>query len=578
MKLSALFVLILVLALQGRPPAIAATVGADQAYATIAHAYFFENFRENPSAATQAGIHDYDRQLDDLSAAHFAAQVALDQATLTKLAGVDPATLSDEVRIDRQMLIYDLKGDELLTQTEENWRHDPDLYLQAASSAVYSTIAFAYAPLPTRMQFATAREEQIPRLIGQAEKNITTVDLATAQVSYQDAMGSVGFFAHDVPDAFASIKAATLQRQFQTASKAATQAIRRYATWIKSGPLAHPRGTFAIGRQAYQERLLYDDALDMPVEDYLAVGERALAKTQAQFVTVAHQIDPKKSPQQVYAALTSRHPSAQNLLPTAEKDILALRAFVTSHHIITLPSDANVQAMETPAFQRSQIFAAFNPPGPLEQVATQAYYYVTPPDSSLPKAQQDAQLGFLNDFAFPIISTHEVMPGHFVNYAIDKHLHLSLTRRLLWNSEFGEGWAHYDEQMIVDEGWGNGDPRVRLAQLAAALTREGRYVVGVKLHTQGMTVDQATTFLMRNAYMAEATARREALRGTQDPMYGYYTLGKLMILKLRSDYQKKMGSRYSLQRFHDELLAHGDPPIPLLRPLLLGTSDDGKVL
>ncbi len=578
MKLSALFILMLVFALQGRSQAFAATASADQAYATIAHAYFFENFRENPSAATQAGVHDYDRHLDDLSAAHFAAQIALDQSTLTKLAGVKPAALSDEVRIDRQMLIYDLKGDELATQTEEDWRHDPDLYLQAASSAVYSTIAFAYAPLTTRMQFATAREQQIPRLIGQAEKNITTVDLATAQVSYQDAMGSIGFFAHDVPDAFAPVKAAALRRQFQAASNAATQAIRQYAAWIKRGPLAHPRGTFAIGRQAYQERLLYDDALDMPVEDYLAIGERALAETQAQFVTVAHEIDPQKSPQQVYAGLTSRHPSAQNLLPTAEKDILALRAFVTSHRIITLPSDANVRAVETPAFQRSQIFAAFNPPGPLEQVVTQAYYYVTPPDPSLPKAQQDGQLGFLNDFAFPIISTHEVMPGHFVNYAIDKHLHLSLTRKLLWTPEFGEGWAHYDEQMIVDEGWGNGDPRVRLAQLAAALTREGRYVVGVKLHTQGMTVDQATTFLMRNAYMAQPTARREALRGTQDPMYGYYTLGKLMILKLRSDYQKKMGSRYSLQRFHDELLAHGDPPIPLLRPLLLGASDDGKPL
>lgn len=578
MKLGALVALALIVSLSAAPHSMAATSSADQVYEALAQSYFMQNFRANPSQATAAGIHDYDRQLDDLSAAHFAAQLALDQSCLEKLAAINPKELSPEVLIDHQMLIYNLKEDELITGTEQHWRHNPDVYLQTASGAVYSTIAFAYAPLPTRMQFATAREQQIPRLVAQAEQNITTVDAATAEISYGDAAGSVGFFTQDVPKAFAAVKAAALQRQFQAANANAIQAIRQYAQWIKNGPLAHPAGTFAIGRQAYQERLLYDDALTMPVDEYLQVGERALAATRAQFVAVAREIDPNRTPQQVYASLYAQHPTAANLLPTAEKDVTALRAFVTSHHIITLPPDADIRAVETPAFERSQIFAAFDPPGPLERVATQAHYYVTPPDTSLTKGQQDAQLGFLNDFAFPIITAHEVMPGHFVNYAIDKHLQLSLTRKILWNVEFGEGWAHYDEQMIVDEGWGNGDPRVRLAQLAAALTREGRYVVGVKLHTQGMTVDQATTFLMHNAYMAQPTAHREALRGTQDPMYGYYTLGKLMILKLRSDYQRKMGSTYTLQDFHDHLLAHGDPPIPLLRPLLLGSADDGKPL
>src|SRR5262249_25662539 len=155
---------------------------------------------------------------------------------------------------------------------------------------------------------------------------------------------------------------------------------------------------------------------------------------------------------------------------------------------------------------------------------------------------RDELLGFLNDYARPIVSAHEVYPGHYLNYTVDKHLNLSLTRKLLQSTSFAEGWAHYDEQMVVDEGWGNGDPRVRLAQVGAALTRECRYIVGVSEHTKGMTVDQATAFFMHNAFMAHEPAMREALRGTQDATYGYYTLGKLEILKLRADWKKKMGA------------------------------------
>jgi len=549
---------------------------ADASYETLATSYFHELFRDNPSTASDAGIHDYDSALDDLSAAHFASELATDKAVLAQLDAINPKSLSPEVQIDRQMLIYALKDDLLISGTRADWRHNPDIYTGTASGAVFGIMARNYAPLAKRMQYAIARERQIPRLLSQARKNLTTVDAATAEVSYEDAAGAVSFFEHDVALAFAPVRDAALQKQFREANATAARAVADYARWIKSGPLTHPEGTFALGTAQYQQRLLYIDAVTMPVTQYLSIGEKALAGTQGQFVSVAHHIDPARSPIAVYEALSLKHPPANGVLAAAQNDVTALRAFVSSHHIISLPPDADIHVIETPSFARSQIFAAFDPPGPLETVATQTYYFVTPPDPTWPKARQDMMLGSLNDYARPIISAHEIMPGHFVNWAIDKHLNLSLTRKLMFNPEFGEGWAHYDEQMIVDEGWGNGDPRVRLAQLHGALLRECRYVVGVKLHTQGMTVDQATAFLMNNAYMTRDDAQREALRGTQDPMYGYYTLGKLMILKLRRDYQKKMGSQYSLQSFHDALLAHGDPPIPLLRPLLLGSADDGK--
>jgi len=203
---------------------------------------------------------------------------------------------------------------------------------------------------------------------------------------------------------------------------------------------------------------------------------------------------------------------------------------------------------------------------------------VTPVDPSWSANQKEEFLAQFNDFEFPIISAHEVYPGHFTNFSIDRNLDLSLTRKLSVSSEFAEGWAHYSEQMMVDEGWGNGDPRVRLAQLDEALLRECRYVAGVKLHTQGMTIEQAERLFTGQCFQTPQVAVEESLRGTQDPMYGYYTLGKLMILKLRSDYKKKLGSAFTLQKFHDELLSRGDPPLPLLRPFILGSSDDGKPL
>lgn len=351
--------------------------------------------------------------------------------------------------------------------------------------------------------------------------------------------------------------------------------MRSYAAWVAA---IVPHGTFAIGAAAYEKRLLYEDGLRSSLPAYLAVGERALAQTRAQYVATAKKIDPKKSPLAVYLSIARVHPASSQLVATAQGDLARLRAFVIARHIVTLPPGMNVQAIETPAFERSTTEAAEDSPGPFETVATKTYYYVSPADPSWNAREREEYLEQFNDYEFPIISAHEVYPGHATNFAIDRTLHLSLTRRMTGSSEFEEGWAHYSEQMMVDEGWGGGDPRVRLAQLEEAILRNCRYVVGVRMHVYGMTVPQAENFFVDRCFQPRQVAVVEAMRGTQDPMYGYYTLGKLMILKLRADYRKKMGSAYTLERFHDALLAHGTPPIPLLRPLLLGSSDDGKAL
>ena len=548
---------------------------ADAQYASLAQTYYNESFRLNPIEATQVGVHDYDDQIGDFSADGIAKEIATDHDFLKRLGAIDRTHLSASVALDATLLEYSLRDDLLLNEELAQWRHDPDIYTQAASGAIFSVMSKDYAPLSKRLQYAIARERLIPGMLRQAERNIESVDAVTQRIAVQDAAGSVDFFKSSVPLAFASVHDPTLSGQFKSVNAAAASAMSAYASWTKS---LKPKGTFAIGADAYRRRLLYEDALDMPLDQYLAVGQKALAQTRAQFVETARKIDPKATPLQVYLSITRIHPAPHALLSTAQNDLVRLRGFIEQKHLITLPANANIKVIDTPPFERSTTSAAEDSPGPLETVATQAYYYVTPVDPSWSRAQREDFLAQFNDFEFPIISAHEVYPGHFTNFSIDRGLDLSLTRKLSVSSEFAEGWAHYSEQMMVDQGWGNGDPRVRLAQLDEALLRECRYVVGVKLHTQGMTIEQAEQLFTKQCFQTPQVGVEESLRGTQDPMYGYYTLGKLMILKLRSDYKKKVGSAFTLQGFHDELLSRGDPPLPLLRPFILGSSDDGKPL
>ncbi len=544
----------------------------------LAQSYFADTFRANPVYATQVGVHAYDAQLGSYEEGDYAAQIARDNRYLARLSAIDVRSLSARDALDARMLQNALRDDLLLNGTMQQWRHQPDGYVQIASGGVFLLIERNFAPASMRLRAAIAREEAVPLLFAQARANLTAVDKDTASIAAEDAAGSVVLFTQTIPRAFAGVGDAATRARFARATKTAVDATNAFARYLRTRWIAHPSGTYAIGAANYSARLEYEEGIDIPLDRYLAIGQKALDDTHAQMVATAKRIDPHATTQQVLNRLYKAHPDSAHLLSAAQGDLVKLRAFVVAHHIIDLPPDANIRVTPTPEFLRATTEASMDSPGPLERVATQAYYNVTPVNPKDSPKDQAAYLESFNDFERPIISAHEVYPGHFVNFAIDRHLPLTLCEKLLTATSFVEGWAHYDEQMMVDEGWGNGDPRVRLMQLREAIWRNARYVVGVKMHTQGMTVPQAVTFFEQRAFLDPASARAEAKRGTQDATYGYYTLGKLEILKLRADYAKKMGSAYTLARFHHDLLQYGDPALPLLRPLLLGADDDGKIL
>ena len=551
---------------------------SDAVYAKLAKAYFGESFRANPVNATATGIHTYDTELGSYEEGDYALQIARDHRYLDQLTRLDRATMSPRAGLDRQMLENALRDDLLLNETMQLWKHQPDGYVQIASGGVFVLISRDFAPPAVRLRDAIAREEQIPALFDQARANLAAVDKDTAAIAGEDAAGTVDLLTTTVPQAFAGVGDAATRARFRRSTALSVAATKSFARYLATRWVAHPSGTYAIGAANYSARLKYEEGIVMPLDRYLAIGEKALAQTHAQMVAVAKAIDPNATTQQVLTRLYKVHPTSAGLIPAAQADLVKLRAFVIAHHIVDLPPDANIKVTPTPQFLRATTEASMDAPGPLERVARQAYYNVTPVDPHDSAKIQEQYLESFNDFERPIVSAHEVYPGHFVNFAIDRHLPLTLSEKLLTATSFVEGWAHYDEQMMVDQGWGNGDPRVRLMQLREAIWRNARYVAGVKMHTQGMTVPQAIAFFETQAFLDPANARAEAKRGTQDATYGYYTLGKLEILKLRADYKKKLGPAFTLARFHHDLLQYGDPAIPLLRPLLLGKADDGKIL
>jgi uncharacterized protein (DUF885 family) len=566
------------LAVSPEPAASPAVSAGDATFTALAAAYFADNFRAQPVNATQTGVHDYDMQLGSYGAADYAAQLARDRSYLARAEAIDPATLSPAAGLDRAMLMNALRDDLLINGHMRMWQKNVDNYVQTASGGVFILISKDFAPKTVRLRDTIARENQLPKLYAQARANLTSVDKDSAELAADDAAGTVDFFATTVPQAFAGVGDSATRAAFKRSTATAVASTRAFAAWVKARWVAHPTGTYAIGAANYSARLKYEEGVDLPLDRYLAVGVAALADTHAKMVALAHEIDPNASTEATLLKIEKIHPTAAQLIPASQADLVKLRAFVIDHHILDLPSDANIRVTLTPEFERQTTIASMDAPGPLETVATQAYYNVTPVDPKDKPAVQESYLETFNDFERPIVSAHEVYPGHFANFVIDKHLPLSLCEKLLTATSFVEGWAHYDEQMMVDEGWGGGDKRVRLMQLREAILRNARYVVGVKLHTQGMTLKQAQQFFITQAFLDPASARIESRRGTADATYGYYTLGKLMIFKLRADYQKHMGSAYTLAGFHKALLSYGDPELPLLRPLLLGKDDDGKIL
>lgn len=563
---------------------------ADDAFNRLADKYMAGYLAWRPQTGTALGFHEYDGKVTDFSRKSLDAELKRLHSFDEKLGMIKTNELSAGAFYDYRILRNAIKREIFAFEDAQIYEKNPMTYAGVLDVNIY--IKRDFAPKAERVRSLTAVLEKAPRIMAAARANLReSLPRPLIDTAIEEANGQADFLGKDLVDALKDMKEEGLLVKFRAANERAILELRDYVKYLKEQKLPKANEQYALGREKYMKLVNYGEMLTLSPENLLEIGMKELKRKQAVFEEAAREIDPDKKPIEVFKAIQKDHPTEQTLIPDTARDLEMIRQFLIEHKIITIPSPVRAKVMETPQFLRATSFASMDTPGPFEKKATEAFYYVTPTEHDWSAQQKEEWLTAFNYYTTDIVSIHEAYPGHYVQFLSLNASPATKIEKVFNSYAFVEGWAHYAEQMMVDEGFGTGKKldqlnrlseldkegrikaaKYRLAQTDEALLRVCRLCVSIKMHCQGMTVDQAAKFFEENCYYEPKPSRDEAIRGSFDPEYLYYTVGKLEILKLREDYRKQEGDKFSLQKFHDEMLRHGCPPVRLLREVMLRDS------
>ena len=552
-----------------------------QQFQTVSDEYLDQvYFHYAPTNGTLAGYHQYDTQFEDFSRKSIDAEITALKVFEKRVEAIhsDPAALDLTTRGDREMVLGNIRSTLLTLETIRPWEKNADNYSSTCANGAFTLMERKFASPDDRLRSLIAREKRMPALLADARVNLKNPPRIYTEIAIEQLPGIVSFFEHDVPLAFADVTDPALNAEFAKTNAAVIVELNNYLGWLKTELLPKSNGDFRIGADTFSKKLQFDEMVDLPLDKLLEIAWTDLKKNQAHFNQVAKELEPDKDPRAVLEELGENHPAPDHLLDAFRATFDGLVSFIRAHRIVAIPSDVRPILEETPPFMRATTFASMDTPGPFEAHATEAYFNVTLPDKSMTPAQVE---GYMHSFnAGTVISTavHEAYPGHYIQFLWVPNAP-SRVRKLLGANTNVEGWAHYTEQMMLDEGYGQPgagakDERearfLRLGQLQDALLRNARFVVGIEMHTGKMSFEEAVEFFQKEGCQSKESALVETKRGTADPTYLYYTLGKLEIMKLREDLKKKQGAAFSLEEFHNSFLRQGFPPVRIVREALLG--------
>ncbi len=550
----------------------------DSEYEEIAETFIKGYFAARPLLGTAIGLHEYDGKISDYSRLALDAELFRLKKFEDRLQKFDLAKLSQRQSIDLRILQAAIRNEIFQREAMAIYERNPIVYARAADVNIY--VKRNFAPLEDRVHSIVAIESQVPNILIAARTNLDPVlPKPYVELAIRVAKGSADFLRKNLVEAIAELKDEHIRTEFLEANRKAAAALTEYAAWLERDKLPKATADFALGQEKFQRLLTETELVDLSSEKILEIGLTQLRKEQKAFADAAKKIDSNRSAVEVFKKMQSEHPTPESLLADIGKDLEQIRKFAVTRKLVTIPSEVRARVKETPQYRRATSFASMDTPGAFEKRATEAYYYVTPPESDWPPLQKDEWLTSFNFYSADVVSIHEVYPGHYIQFLRLNASPASKVEKIFGSYAFIEGWAHYCEKMMIDEGYGTvANPteadekraaKYRLAQSDEAMLRLCRLCVAIKMHTQNMSVEEATRFFRENCYYEEKPSRAEAMRGTFDPGYLNYTLGKLQILKLRDDYKAQEGANFSAQKFHNELLNHGMPPIRLLRELML---------
>jgi Bacterial protein of unknown function (DUF885) len=510
------------------------------------------------------GLHEYDGRLPDLShdaTDHWASEA---DALLRRLKDLPTDVLPADRRYDRTLLEMTLESPLFDLRDSRDYDLNPMSYVGGLSLTAYTVRE--YAPLPVRVEAIQRHLAHVPEFLA---RGLGRLDMAVPKPFVQLAVGmarGIETNYRDVEAVIRSVGEGALER-FRAVRDPAVLAVQEFANRLEREWLPRATNEFALGPDRYQKLLWVRERVQAPFPDLLAAGRADLERNHARLKQIAAAAAPPTDGPGLLERASREHPAAEALLARARNFVDETRRFVREKDLATLPEPAVCRVEETPAYHRALSTASMNPPGPFDVTGEEGIYFVTPVDPSWSPEVQEEWLRSFNDSMLRNVTAHEVYPGHYLQFLHFRHSAGSLSRKTFMSNAFVEGWAHYAEQLVLEQGLGAGAPEAEAAQLTDALLRDCRLIASVGLHTQGMTVEEATALFEREGFCEHVVAQREASRGTFDPAYFGYTLGKLAILDAR---RKHLSSRFggSLRAFHDRVLAFGAPPVGFLDELL----------
>jgi uncharacterized protein (DUF885 family) len=525
-------------------------------------------YEVHPTGATMDGVHVHDDLLEDYRRTAIDSHTSALAGFARRLDAIPHAHLNPREQVEHEIVGANIRARQFELEAVRSWERNPHYYADTLASSLAAQAIFAYAPETERARRVLSKLRQVPRLVQAARDNITDPAAIYVKVGIDTWRGAMAFIERDLPRAFASVDDLHLLGDLADACTEAVSTIGSYVADLEAEVRPKAKGSFRLGRDRFEQKLRYEEGITLPVERLLAIALRELAATQEEFRQVAGRLN-GGDPLKAWRTAKESYPQAGTLIAAARGQLDELHTFLSRNPVVPMPDGAGVAVAPTPEFFRWSSASMWTP-GPFETKPSRAMYYLTDVD---PKWEADRQAEHLRDFNLPTlwtISIHEVYPGHYQHYQCLRQVDSKVRRSTMFApASYMEGWAHYCEQMMLEAGFGRGDHALKLGQLAEALVRLARFVVGIRLHTEDWSVEQGMRFFRDEAFLEEASARREAERGTFDPTYLVYSAGKMMLLKLRHDWYEEQGGKPSLRAFHDAFLSHGAAPFWALRRLML---------
>jgi hypothetical protein len=515
-------------------------------------------FATDPSFAIYEGAHEYDGKLPDWSPAGLKARAAFLHSVIDEAATF--TGLSEADRFERDYLVQVAKGNLFWLEDADLPHTNPAFYINGGLDPnVY--VSRDYADKPTRMKAMISFFKAVPAQAANIRANLPgAMPASFIKLGTDGFSGLAGYYRGDARAAFADVADPALQADFKSSSEAAATAMQAVADQIAK---SKPTQDFAMGADKFARMVAATEAVDAPLDELEAAGRADLLRNQQALKVACAKFAPGRPIQKCFDKMRADKP-AGGPVAEARREIPELADFVRKNGVVTIPGTKLALVEESPPYNRANS-AYIDPPGPLENGGS-SIYYISPPDPTWSKQMQMDYIPGKADLLFTTV--HEVMPGHYLQF-LHSNAAPSMVGKLFVGYAFAEGWAHYAEEMMLEAGLGNGDPGIQVGQISNALLRNCRYLSAIGLHARGMTQAQSKTMFMEQCYQDEGTAEQQAARGTYDPAYLNYTLGKLMIRKLRTDWTATRGGTAAWKAFHDDFLSRGGPPIPLVRQAMM---------